>query len=198
MLAIGTTLVALGARNAYWFLAASDRLPGGALVVEGWIPDYALAEVLVEYKRGFYEKVFVTGGPVEQGAYLVAYKTYAEVGAATLLKLGLPPHAIQPVPGPPIQQDRTYASALALKHWLHEHNAVLTNLNLVSFGAHSRRSRLLLATALGTDCRVGNVTVADRGFDPTRWWASSPGVRVVIAEMIAYVYARVGFTPRER
>src|SRR5689334_2661188 len=79
----------LGMRGAYPFLAVNDPKPGGVLVVEGWAPDYALEAALSETKQYSYEKVFVTGGPIDAGAPLSSYKTYAESGTATLLALGM-------------------------------------------------------------------------------------------------------------
>lgn len=58
-------------------------------MVEGWTPDYVLEEAVAEYKRGRYQKLYVTGGPIEAGAPLAEYRTYAERGAAVVLKLGL-------------------------------------------------------------------------------------------------------------
>ena len=49
------------------FLAASQSVPSRWLVVEGWAPDYALEAAAVEFKSRGYERLFVTGGPLEQG-----------------------------------------------------------------------------------------------------------------------------------
>ena len=37
----------------------------------------------------------------------------------------------------------------------------------------------------------GIIAVEDQDYDSKRWWESSDGVRTVIGEMIAYVYARL-------
>jgi hypothetical protein len=195
ILVAGTTLSVLTVRHLHSFLAVSDPFPGGALVVEGWAPDYALAEAISEFKRDHYRKLFVTGVPLDQGSPLSEHKTYADLGAAILIRMGLPPDVVQAVPAPRVRQDRTYTSALALKHWCLEHGAMPTNINLMSLGAHSRRSRLLFAKAFRGAARVGIMAVEDQEYDAKRWWNSSQGVRLVIGEMLAYGYARFWFAP---
>src|SRR5437660_848146 len=122
-------LVVFSLRGAYPFLAVNDPVDGGALVMEGWLPDYALQEAITEFRRGHHSRIFVTGGPLENGAPLSEYRTYAELGAATLLRLGLNTNAVQAVPAPRVRLDRTYASALALKDWLAPHGITETNFN---------------------------------------------------------------------
>jgi len=187
-----------GLKCSYPFLAMNDPLPGGILVVEGWAPDYGLEAAVDEFRSHKYFKLCVTGFPIEEGAPLSDYKTYAERGAAVLLRLGLPTNAVQAVPCPAVRQDRTYTSAAALRLWLSTNGFSATNINLVTIGPHARRSRLLFQKAFGRNTTVGIVSVPPREYDPARWWRSSPGFRNVTSEQIAYIYARVLFRrPRE-
>ena len=186
-------LVVFSIRGAYSFLAVNDPVDNGALVVEGWLPDYALQEAITEFGRGHHSRIFVTGGPLENGAPLSEYRTFAELGAATLLRLGLDTNAVQAVPAPRVRLDRTYASALALKNWLGSHGVVETNFNVISLGPHSRRSRLLFEKALGKDYKIGVIAIENQEYDAKQWWASSAGVRTMSDEIIAYLYARLSF-----
>jgi hypothetical protein len=195
LLFAGLFLTIGAVRKVHSFLAITDPVAGGALVVEGWVPDYALGEVIAEFQRHHYTKLYVVGVPLEKGAPLSEYKTYAELGAATLLKLGMDRDSVQAVPTPAVRQDRTYASALVLKQWLQEHNAMPAEFNLISVGAHARRSRLLFEKALGRETRVGIIALENRDYDPAHWWKSSQGVRTVTDELIAYGYARLLFHP---
>lgn len=196
LLLLAGWLLAIGSvRKVYSFLAVTDPVAGGALVIEGWAPDYALAEVVTEFRRHHYTRVYVVGVPLERGAPLSEYKTYAELGANTLLKLGLDRDSVQAVPTPAVRQDRTYASALVLKQWLQEHNAMPVEFNLISLGPHARRSRLLFEKAFGRDARVGIIALENQDYDPGHWWKSSQGVRTVMDEIIAYGYARLLFYP---
>jgi len=192
---LGAGLGVLTLRGSYPFLAVTDPIPGGALVVEGWEPDYALAQALAEFKRNPYTKLYVTGGPLEQGAPLSEYKTYAELGAAMLVRMGLSADSVQAVPAARARQDRTYASAVALRRWLRERGLKPTSLTVISLGTHARRSRLLFEKAMGESARVGILAIEDRSYDAQRWWRYSQGVRAVTTEMIAYGYARLLFHP---
>ena len=195
LLLAGAGMIVLGATRVNSFLAINDPVPGGVLVVEGWLPDYALQETIVEFRRDHYAKLFVTGGPLEEGAPLSEYKSFAELGVAVLVRLGVDTNAVQAVPAPKVQRDRTYASAVALKDWFRQHGIVETNVNIVSMGAHSRRTRLLFRRVFNKGYRIGIVCLENRSYDPHRWWNSSEGVRSITGEMIAYGYARLLFSP---
>lgn len=155
--------------------------------------DYALQSVVDIFKEGQYSKLFVTGVPLEKGAPLAEYKTYAELGAAVILQLGLRTNVVQAVPAPDVRKDRTYASALALKEWLAAHGTNISSLTVVSQGAHARRTRLLYEKAFGSDVEIGIISIPSREYDPKRWWTKSAGVREVVDETVAYLYARLIF-----
>jgi uncharacterized SAM-binding protein YcdF (DUF218 family) len=177
------------------FLTVSDSVPGGVLVVEGWVPDYVMQAAAAEFKQNHYAKLFVTGIPLAQGTLLSEYTNHAYVGAATLLKLGLTTNDVQAVPTDQIRRDRTYNMALSLKKWLREHDLSPTKVNLITAGPHSRRSRLLFEKALGKGVTVGVLAIPGNEYDKRHWWNSSEGVRVVIGEALAYGYARLLFYP---
>ncbi len=195
LLLVGAVLGFVSIREVHPFLAVNAPLPGGLLVVEGWASDYALRSAIAEFKQNHYDKVYVTGGPLEVGAPLIAYQTYAELGAASLVKLGLYPDSVQAIPAPPVRQDRTYSSAVSLKYWLQEHHVTGGKLHLFTEGPHARRSRLLFERALGSNFQVGVTAVPVQNYDPRHWWRTSSGVRSVIGEVLAYAYARVLFRP---
>ena len=115
VLAIGATLILFWVvRDLHAFLAVSDPVSNGILVVEGWTPDYGMELVRDKFKQDHHEKIYVTGGPIEYGMHLSAYQSYAQLGAATLIKLGLDSNVVQAVPAPFVKQDRTYYAALTL------------------------------------------------------------------------------------
>jgi uncharacterized SAM-binding protein YcdF (DUF218 family) len=190
---LGAALGTLAVRGIYPFLAVNEPMPGGLLVVEGWASDYALATAIAEFNRNHYDKVYVTGGPLEVGSALFAYRTWAELGAASLVRLGLSTNVVQAVPAPQVSQDRTYTSAASLRDWLREHQVAPTKVHLLTEGAHARRSRLLFRRALGEEFVVGVTAMPVMEYDPRHWWRSSAGVRGVIGETLAYSYARLFF-----
>ncbi len=182
-------------RGVYGFLAINDPLPGGILVVEGWSSDYVLEGAVDEYRKGDYERICLTGGPIEFGNAMREHKTYAEYAKAVCLKLGVPAEALHAVPAPGVERDRSYASALALRQWLRDHGAVDSKLNIAGNGAHSRRTRLVYEKALGSGVRIGISNIEEKNFDPKAWWKTSEGFRIVLDETIAYTYARLFFSP---
>jgi len=166
--------------------------------VEGWSADFVMKEAVAEFNRNHYAKVYVTGGPVIMGAPLSRYRTYAERGAAVLARMGIDTNLVQAVPSKLAVQDRTYASAIGLRDWLHKNGAIEAKVHLLSEGPHARRSRLLFEKALGDDVAMGITAVPIPDYDARHWWRSSAGVRAVIDEGVAYVYARFFFRlPKE-
>lgn len=180
-------------RELHPFLAVIEPVESGLLVVEGWVSDITMEAAIAEFRLHHYEKVCVTGGPIDHSAWLNYYKTYAEEGAAALLKQGLNANEVQAVPSEWVRRDRTYAEAAALSKWIRDSGMVFTTVHLITEGAHARRSRLLFQRALGSSVTVGVTSVPSNDYDPEHWWQSSAGVREVVGETLAYGYARFLF-----
>jgi hypothetical protein len=185
-------------RELHPFLAVTEPVANGLLVVEGWVPDVAMNAAIAEFKQHHYEKVCVTGGPISRGAQLSVYKTFAEMGTATLLKLGLSKNEVQAIPSAWIRRDRTYAEAVALKMWMQDSGVSSTTVHLITEGSHARRSRLLFQRVLGSGVTVGVTSIPSGEYDPEHWWQSSEGVRTVVGETLAYGYARFLFRSAEK
>ncbi len=178
--------------NLHNFLAINQPVSQAEiLVVEGWLPDYAIKEAIGEFNSGKYQLVITTGLPLSKGYYLAEYKNFAQLAAATMVKLGFDPNKLVAVPAPEVMKDRTYASAIALREWLQGAKNPVKAINLYTFGPHARRSWLLFKKALAPEITVGVIAVTPQDYDPQQWWRSSEGVRTVIGETIAYVYARL-------
>ncbi|HLH55590.1 MAG TPA: ElyC/SanA/YdcF family protein [Verrucomicrobiae bacterium] len=184
----------IGVRELHDFLAVNAPVEGGLLVVEGWTPDYGMKIVAEQFARDHYQKIYVTGGPIEYGSHLSQFKTYAQLGAATLVQLGMDSNVVQAVPAPKVKQDRTYAAAAALKKWFTAQGMNPDKIQLISDGPHSRRSRLLYEKALGRGVLVGVTAIPSEDYDEEHWWRYSGGVRNVIGEALAYLYARFIFS----
>jgi hypothetical protein len=178
------------------FLSPSRRENTDILVVEGWVNLHIMRAAAEEIKTGAYRRVFTTGGPVEgMGGYVNDYNTAASVGAGLLRKVGVPDDILQMVPSHISGRDRTYSSAVALKNWFHEHNVSVHAINVLTEGPHARRTRLLFQEAFGKDVKVGIISVASPDYDSKHWWRYSEGVRQVVGETIAYIYAKLLFSP---
>jgi hypothetical protein len=183
---------------AYPFLAVTERQPPSEyLVVEGWVPVDILKEAREEFSAGGYRKILVSGCIVYDEWADKPNVTYADWGTSKLRRLGMPGDLIQPVPCLVQKKDRTYSSALAVKQWMDAHGVYPREINVVTEGAHARRSRLLFQKAFGPEVKVGIIAVPSPLFDSEHWWRTSEGVRDVIGEGIAYIYARFFFHPQE-
>ena len=178
--------------NVHSFLAVTHRVSAKFLVVEGWMDEYAIRAGADEFKTGDYEHVITTGGPAAgRSGYTNDYNTFAGVGARRLKAAGVADESVLMVPSHVIGRDRTYSSAVALRSWLRDHNIPLRSFNVVTEDSHARRTRLLFQKAVGNDVRVGIIAIPNPDYDPKHWWRYSEGVREVIGEGIAYIYARV-------
>jgi uncharacterized SAM-binding protein YcdF (DUF218 family) len=197
LVAVMATTFGLFLFDAYPFLALTRRVDANILVVEGWVHDYAIGAAAEEFRKGGYQEVISTGGPVEGiGHYINDYQTVASVGAELLKKHGLPEESVQMVPSRVMDRDRTYGSAVALADWLRTQHPEVRKINVVTENVHARRTQLLFQEALGPNVAVGVIAEKSPDYDPHRWWRYSQGVKDVVAEMVAYVYAKCFFWPR--
>jgi uncharacterized SAM-binding protein YcdF (DUF218 family) len=199
ILAFALVLIsALVFKSVYPFLAITHRVNANILVVEGWMHDYAIRAAVKEFQSNHYQRVFTTGGPVSgSGGYINDFMTSASVGADLLKKWGVPDERLQMVPCRVMDRDRTYASAIALRNWFRDHNMVVSSIDVVTEDLHARRTRLLFQKAFGHDVQVGIIGVANVDYPANRWWHYSQGLKDVVSEFAAYLYARLLFFPSE-
>ncbi|OUL33937.1 ElyC/SanA/YdcF family protein [Nostoc sp. 106C] len=190
-IALMVALINFTITHIHPFLAVTSPIKSAELlVVEGWLPDYALQQALAEFKSGNYRQIITTGGTLEQGTYLTVYNSFADVAAATLKRLGLAPDKLVAVPAPYVIKDRSYTSAAEFSRWLSKSNLQPKSINLFSWDAHTRRSWLLFKKVLAPQIHVGVIAAKTQDYDPKKWWRYSQGVRTVIDEAIAYIYAQ--------
>ena len=182
--------------NIHPFLAVTHRVNTNILVVEGAIQRYAIRAGAEEFKNGSYKRIFTTGGPeAGYGGYINDYYTSASVAADSLKKFGIRDDLVQMVPSRVFARERTFSSAVALRDWFREHNLPIHSFNVLTQDCHARRTQLLYKEAFGKNVAIGIVAVSNPDYDPKDWWRYSDGVREVIGESIAYIYARFIFYP---
>jgi hypothetical protein len=175
------------------FLAVTDRVDTEYLVVEGWIPNYALEESIAEFKGKPYRKIFTVGADPLTGTNIEEGDSIATESFKRLKWLGMNPDLIQPVPAHIKYRNRTFQSAVALRKWIEENHLPVKSFNLVTLGPHARRSRLLFEKAFDGQAAIGIISVENREYDPKRWWKYSEGVKELIGEGVGYLYARFFF-----
>ncbi|MCC3435634.1 MAG: YdcF family protein [Oscillatoriales cyanobacterium] len=176
--------------NIHPFLAVNAPIKADILVVEGWLPDYAVESAIAEFNKGGYRKLVTTGLPVSKGHYLAQYKNYAELTAATCIALGFDKNKVVAVPAPSVVKHRTAASAIALRDWLATSALKVDSINLYSIGTHARRSWMVFKEVLNPEIKVGIIAAESEDYNSQEWWKSSAGFRTVTGEIIAYIYAR--------
>jgi hypothetical protein len=162
-------------------------------IIEGWLPDYCLEQFLQRYDPDTIDKIFVTGGPLEQGSYLKEFNTFAAVSAASLKKIGFADSIIIEVPSPYVQKDRTFASALALKKFISD-KSTIDSATIITLGVHARRSKLLFQKAFSDSTKIGVISIRNRDYDPGHWYMSSMGLKTVLVEIISYIYTKLFFS----
>lgn len=191
-------IVAIGialARSIGGFLAVNEPVNGQYLVVEGWMPAFAYRRAAELHRTHGYLKVIAAGAVPDFGVSNGAPREFAAVGS--LVAAGIPESAIAQAMGGQVHQDRTFHSALNVRKWLASQGIESARIDVLTLGPHARRSRLLFSEALGSGVSVGVIAVPDPRVDLAHWWRTSEGVRSVIGETIAYVYARLFFDPAE-
>ena len=196
LLAFGTLVSLLLLFTIHPFLAPTKPVEADILIVDNLLVDYGLKNLSDEFKSKNYSLILSAGVELPQGSPLAAdYKTSAELNAAILVKFGIHEKEIVAITPKPVKRDRTFASALAVKNWLAQNNMQPKGINLFSIGPHSRRSWILFKEAIGEETPVGIIAFENREYDPKRWWKTSSGVRIVLGETIAYLYAKLVFDP---
>lgn len=195
LLALGVLIVAgwVFMRGIHGFLAVEASVGSRVLVVEGWIPEYALTNLVARHP-GF-DRIYTTGGPTMTDRHSRDDSdTYASVAMKRLWRAGVPRDKVRMVPCWVSRRDRTFASAVALREWCRTNELVLKDFDVVTLGVHARRSRLLTEQAF-PEARVGVIPALNEEYEPASWWRYSEGVKEVFSETMAYLYARFLFSP---
>jgi uncharacterized SAM-binding protein YcdF (DUF218 family) len=190
-LAVAVAATIIVGRSLYAFLAVNAPVYGQVLVVEGWLPAYAYREAATQFRKGGYRKVITA--PLTRNEVELDGRRDERLAVHKLVEFGVPADMVVMVSHDDVPRDRTFHFAVSVKAWLHGHGFGTAPVDVVTMGAHARRSRLLFEKALGEGVAVGVIPVQDRQFDPDHWWQSSAGFRRVTNELIAYLYARFVF-----
>ena len=174
----------------------ADR-SGGAriLIVEGWLDEADLMQAMAAFRRGHYERVVTTGGPIDGWVGLQPWRNFAERSASYLKERGLGDVRIDAVPAPASAQDRTFLSAVVVRDWAQRSGVTLSKVDLFSAGVHARRSQRLFQMALGPNVEVGVLASRPLTFDPEHWWRSSAATKAVLGEVLSVAWTTCCFWP---
>lgn len=179
-------LLAAGA-GLYPFLAQNNPLPDADVaIIEGWMSDAELVSVLSGLPDG--TVCVATGGPIYFASDLFQERTYAELMASRLIKLGVMEENIVVASAPDTSADRTYVSALAARRIMEAEGIFGRPANIYTVGAHGRRSFLLYHYAFGSDALLGVVSIENLEVDLRRWWSSSAAFKSICTELLSLMY----------
>jgi hypothetical protein len=181
------------ARSLHSFLAVTDPVGARVLVVEGTIQEEELDQAVALFRKGGYERIVTTGGPVGGYPGLTKVPNFAEFAAGYLRAHGLADARIDAVPAPASAQDRTFLCAVMLREWARREGVALDAIDLVSSGPHARRSRSLFQSALGEDVRVGIVATEHPEFDGDSWWSNGAGAKHTVIEALNWAWVALFF-----
>jgi hypothetical protein len=193
LLILGLSFVSI--RGLYSFLALSDPVLGGVIAIEGWIHDINVEQTINRYDPTHDLDVYIINAVPPAGFGRESGRRHSEYIETKLKGAGVPTERVHLVFYEASNKDRTYHTALALKNWLRERGIPITSLNVVTTGAHARRSRLLFRKAFGDKIKIGVIPTSDLDYDPAHWWRSRAGVGHMIYQSFAYLYARFFFHP---
>lgn len=91
------------------------------------------------------------------------YETYAGRARNYFIDLGLDEANVIAVPGEGANIHRTLSSALSFKEWLENSGESIESINILTVGAHARRTQMIYRKVLEGHCEVGIVALSGRG-----------------------------------
>jgi hypothetical protein len=183
----------VGAPGLLWwfkgesFLSQTDRLPSNVLVVEGWIGSDALDFAKDEFKRGGYEFVVTTSG-MTGDRWDKKRWSYAAEAEERLLRSGVSKERVISAPPMETEGQRTYEAASAVWRALNMRGIKATGINILTFGPHARRSRLVYEKVFQPETRVGIISFVPRGYTAIPWWKSSERSSELVRETVGYLF----------
>ena len=186
---------------AYQFLApnepaiSKDGKGASILVVEGWLEKADLGQAAAAFRRGNYERVVTTGGPIESWQDVRAWHSYAERAADYLRSHGLEGVPVVAVSAPASAQERSFLSAVVFREWARQSGVALDAVDVFSAGVHARRSQLVYRMALGDTVQVGVISSRPKEYDAEHWWKSSAEAKAVIGESLSLAWTKCCFWP---
>lgn len=201
----GWLLLALlvAAPAAWWcfhgeaFLSVTSREPTDVLVVEAWMREDGAHAAFAEFHRpgARYRYIVATGGLTGEAWYRQRWNE-VEIVRRALLREGLPPAAFVAADAPDANRERTFAYALAAKGALARAGLHPAAINVLTEGAHARRSRLVFQRAFGPRTRVGVIAWIPPGYGTGHWWDSSDRAIDFLKETAGYFYELLLYSGR--
>jgi hypothetical protein len=181
------SILMLGLLLGESFLSVTSRTNADTLIVEGWIGKEGTTAAKAEFDRGGYQYFVVTGGP-SKAAWLENPINLAEAAKSQLLRLGVPAPKVISAPCEDSELQRTYTSAVAAKQMLASHGLHPKKVNILTRGAHARRSHLVYIKVFKPDTEVGVISWLPSATSRQAWWQSSARAKDFLDESVGFAY----------
>ncbi|MFT5451852.1 MAG: hypothetical protein ACI9N9_001338 [Enterobacterales bacterium] len=190
-----TLVIIIFGRGIHSFLSPVQPLVRSqVLVVEGWLDSDQLDQAIIAYRKGNYEYLITSGGPINNWSDVSAFNSYADRAAYYLKTHGLDDILILSVPAPASAQNNTFLSAVMVREALSTEQKI-TVFDVYSGGVHSRRTHMVYRLAFGSDVDIGILSASPTNYDETQWWKESDGAKSVIGETINLLWTVCCFYP---
>jgi hypothetical protein len=89
------------------------------------------------------------------------FNSYAELARNSLLSMGIDSAKVIAIPGKNVAINRTLSSVLAFREWLKRSGLKSKGINVISLGAHARRTWMTYNKVLHDSYRVGIISLPD-------------------------------------
>jgi hypothetical protein len=176
------------------FLSPTKPVGGDIFVVES-LSLHEVKRIKEWFEKNPYKVLVTVGEKIPDWSPINEFGSMAHYVASKLNAEGVPLEKIIPVQiNAYPRKDRTYYKALRIKERLNKMGFDQASIDVISDGTHARRSWLLFEKAFPS-VDVGIIAIPPNRYDASKWWFYSAGVRNVISESIAYLYARFIFSP---
>lgn len=169
------------------FLSSTERVAAEILVVEGWIGPEVLPEVKQEFERGGYTFLIITGG-LSGHTWSKYRQSVTEIAERELLRLGFPSNQLLLAPCEDSENQRTYTSAVAAKRMMEAKGLHPKAINVVSRGAHARRTQLVFSKVFSPAIKVGIISWRPYSSQDKAWWRSSERTLEFMNESFGFTY----------
>lgn len=170
------------------FMRQTSPVPADVLVIEGWIGLDGTTAAVEEFHQGKYRLIVTSGGMSGERGWSHQRWNYADLARNQCLRLGIPEAAVIAAPARDTGVQRTFESALAVRHALEANRIKPIGINVFTLGVHVRRSRLIFAKVLAPACKVGAVSWAPTFYGTGTWWTSSERAKELITETAGFLF----------
>jgi hypothetical protein len=186
----------LVAGNLHNFLAYSCPKKGATcLIVEGWLPSFELKQCASLFLRGNYTLAIVAARREKISKATTRFTSTLDRARSVLIGSGVPAEKIVVIEADTSYNRRTFSSAIAVKTWLGQCPNAPQKIDVVSGGAHARKTYEIYRRVLGKMVEIGSLSVRPSEYDPARWWLSPIGIAYTTLDLVGYFYALIWPVP---